>query len=117
MVPLRRDYLVIDLMRDLALPVLIVARSKLGTLNHTFLSIEACKSRGLRVAGVVINGYNPLKASLAEEANAEVITRVSGVPVVAVIPYDTKSSVEKTRLGPDVLAAVGLQDWKRLLKG
>ena len=50
MVPLAPDYLVRDLAADLALPVLIAARTGLGTINHTLLTLEAARSSGLRVA-------------------------------------------------------------------
>jgi dethiobiotin synthetase len=44
------------LMRALALPVVVVARSDLGTINHTLLTLEALRTRALRVAGVVMVG-------------------------------------------------------------
>lgn len=60
MVPLNdREYL-LDLMKRLRLPVLLVASSRLGTLNHTLLSLEKLRGHGLSVAGVVMNGpLNP----------------------------------------------------------
>lgn len=57
LVPLTEGgYLVADLVRDLALPCLIVARTALGTINHTLLTLEAARARGIRVAGVVLSG-------------------------------------------------------------
>ena len=56
LVPLNDTTLMVDLMRQLGLPVLVVARSGLGTINHTLLALEALRSRGLQVAGVVLNG-------------------------------------------------------------
>lgn len=55
LVPLGPRLLVADLARALGLPLLIVARAGLGTLNHTLLTLEAARRRGLRVAGVVLN--------------------------------------------------------------
>lgn len=55
-VPLNDRDFMIDLMARLALPILLVARSTLGTINHTMLSLAALRSRGLPVAGVVLNG-------------------------------------------------------------
>lgn len=79
MVPLAGDLLLIDWLRTLGLPVLLVARSGLGTLNHTLLSLEALASRNIRVAGLVLNGPpNP--------DNRETLTRLSGIPVLAEIP-------------------------------
>ena len=56
MVPLTEDAYMIDLAAELDLPIILVARSTLGTINHTLLSIEAIRRRGLLLAGVVITG-------------------------------------------------------------
>ncbi|MDE2925806.1 MAG: dethiobiotin synthase [Acidobacteriota bacterium] len=57
LVPLTdRGYLLADLLKDLALPCLVVASSQLGTINHTLLTLEALRSRDLSLAGVVLNG-------------------------------------------------------------
>ncbi|MBC8316362.1 MAG: dethiobiotin synthase [Desulfobulbaceae bacterium] len=55
MVPLRRDLLLADFMARFKMPTLIVARSGLGTLNHTFLTIEALRSRNIPILGVVFS--------------------------------------------------------------
>ena len=55
-VPLNERDFMIDLMARLAVPVLLVARSTLGTINHTLLSLAALRSRALPIAGVVLNG-------------------------------------------------------------
>jgi dethiobiotin synthetase len=56
LVPLNERDLMIDLMRVLALPLIVVARSSLGTINHTLLTLEALRSRGICVAGVIMAG-------------------------------------------------------------
>ena len=56
MVPLTDTAYVVDLATELHLPLILVARSTLGTINHTLLSLEAIRRRGLHLAGVVING-------------------------------------------------------------
>jgi len=56
LVPLRRDWLQIEQLARWGLPVLLVARSGLGTLNHTLLSLEALDRRGIPVLGLVLNG-------------------------------------------------------------
>ena len=55
LVPLRRDLLLIDLLARLRPPVLLVARSGLGTLNHTLLSLEALQRRNVPVLGIVFS--------------------------------------------------------------
>ncbi len=78
LVPLNDRQLMIDLMAKLGLPVLLVARSSLGTINHTLLSLEALRRRNLEVVGVVVNGpRNP--------ANEEAIARYGQVPVLAAV--------------------------------
>jgi dethiobiotin synthetase len=56
LVPLNDRQLVIDFVRAMALPVLVVARSTLGTINHTMLTVEVLRARNLYVAGVVMCG-------------------------------------------------------------
>ncbi len=78
-VPLNDRDFMIDLMARLALPILLVARSTLGTINHTLLSLTALRSRGLPIAGVVLNG--PPNAG-----NRAAIERFGQVRVLAELP-------------------------------
>ena len=76
MVPLNEVALSVDFMAQLGLPVLVVARSGLGTINHTLLTLEALRRRRLPVLGVVMNGQrNP--------ANRQAIEHFGAVPVWA----------------------------------
>jgi dethiobiotin synthetase len=83
MVPLRLDpaghLLQIDQLVDWGLPVLLVARSGLGTLNHTLLSLEALRHRAIPVLGLVLNG--PLHPD-----NPPTLEAIGGVPVLAQLP-------------------------------
>ena len=56
MVPLNESHLMTDLIKKLGAPVLLVARSSLGTINHTLLSLEQLRRDGIDIMGVVING-------------------------------------------------------------
>lgn len=56
MVPLNRDWLQIDQLKVWGAPIILVARTGLGTLNHTLLSLEALRHRNLFVLGIVLNG-------------------------------------------------------------
>ena len=56
LVPINKKTLMIDLIAQLNLPIILVASSKLGTINHTLLSIEAIRSRNLSLLGVIMNG-------------------------------------------------------------
>ena len=80
LVPLTDTDYVIDLAAQLHLPVILVARSTLGTINHTLLSIEALRRRGLPLAGVVVNGPET-------PHNRAAIERYGEVNVIAEIPW------------------------------
>ena len=91
LVPVNESQMTADWIAYLALPVLVVARSGLGTINHTLLTLEALRARRLRVTGVMMIG----------EPNAEnraAIEQYGHVPVVAEMPF-------LTPLDPGSLAA------------
>ncbi|MEI7818336.1 MAG: dethiobiotin synthase [Desulfuromonadales bacterium] len=85
MVPLSGGLLVADLARELDLPVLVVARPNLGTINHTVLTCFAAQQMGLRVAGVIINGM-PENPGLAEKCSPHQIGSLCGAPVLGIWP-------------------------------
>lgn len=80
LVPLTPDYLVRDLARELALPVVVVASPGLGTINHTLLTLEAVRAAGLTVGAVVLNPW-PEKPSAMEQSNRETIASLGEAPV------------------------------------
>ena len=90
LVPLtaRRSFL--DLAELLGLPVLIVARPGLGTINHTLLTVMALNQRKLPIAGIVINCSLNQRAGEAERSNPGVIERRSGVPIVGIVRHGQK---------------------------
>jgi len=79
MTPLGRDWLQIDQIRRWGLPLVLVARSGLGTLNHTLLSLEALRHRSIPVLGLVLNG--PLHPD-----NPRTLAQLGAVPVLAQLP-------------------------------
>src|SRR5688500_4913185 len=90
MVPITTGYLVRDLAVDLGLPVVIAARTGLGTINHTLLTIEAARAAGLTVAGVVMTPW-PSEPEPIERSNRDTIERLAGVPVYGLPPTDPDS--------------------------
>jgi dethiobiotin synthetase len=80
LVPLTTGYLVRDLAMDLGLPVVVAAGSGLGTINHSLLTVEAARTAGLAVAGVVMTPW-PERPSTMERSNRETVERLAGVPV------------------------------------
>jgi dethiobiotin synthetase len=92
MVPISRNYLYLDLAAALRLPVIIVARPGLGTINHTLLTISAIRSRGIIISGVVINyAKHEWKKGLAERTCTEEIKSASGVRVLGEVPYGRRN--------------------------
>ncbi|WP_424004540.1 dethiobiotin synthase [Haloarcula salina] len=88
-VPLADGREVLDLVADAGLPALVVARSDLGTLNHTALTVRTLRDRGVPVVGVVCNRYEGV--TTAERTNPGVIERMTGCPVWTVPPLNTAS--------------------------
>ena len=87
-VPIRDDFLVAQLVKQLALPILIVATTGLGTLNHTLLTVAFAQQFGIQIAGIVLNGLRPERSGLAEATNPIEIEKLTGIPVVGVVPYE-----------------------------
>jgi dethiobiotin synthetase len=81
-----RPYFVADLARDLDLPVIIVARLGLGTINHTLLTVRQAQAMGLTVAGVILNDTNGQRG-VAERTNIKAIPELTGVPLLGVVPH------------------------------
>jgi len=114
LVPLDEKQTVADLARRLGLPVLIVARAGLGTINHTLLTIEAARSAGLEIFGVVLNGRSS-RPSLAERTNPAVIERLGGVKIIGAIPMLSKPSAQ--RMASHLKIPGILQEVRRLKNG
>lgn len=104
--PLTERETVADLAAELGLPLLVVARRSLGTLNHTLMTLEVARGRRLRVAGVVVSETTPATGA-AEETNVEELRRRMGVPLLAVVAHQR----DRLAVASPELAAV---DWRCL---
>lgn len=83
MVPIEQDRLMIDLARELGFPVILVARSALGTVNHTLLSIEALRNRAIEIAGVALSSSSE-EIGPEEAYTPEDLARLIGdIPLVS----------------------------------
>ncbi len=103
LVPLTSGYLVRDFAIDLGLPLVIAARTGLGTINHTLLTVEAARAAGLDVAAVVMTPW-PDEPAPIEASNRATVERLAAVPVVGLPPTDPASLAEAG-------AALPLDDW------
>jgi len=82
-VPLTRTYSILDLVRDLSVPVLIVARASLGTINHTCLTINTLKYNNIPLLGVILNYF---KGGIIEDDNKKIISTLNDIPILGTIP-------------------------------
>lgn len=145
--PLSDDFWVIHLARMMQLPLVVVARAGLGTINHTLLTIQVARSAGLEVAGVVVNRYRvepprgaappaeaspsqPIQATSAQPAsqtgadedlsmltNPQQIALRGRVRVLAIAPDEPANNVVRATLGEDTLFALRQVDWRALAEG
>lgn len=84
LVPLTRSYTVLDLIKDLSVPALIVARAGLGTINHTSLTINALKAKNIKILGIIMNYF---KGGMIEEDNQKIVNQLNKVPIIGVVPF------------------------------
>jgi dethiobiotin synthetase len=83
LVPVGRDWTIGDLAAALGLPLLVVARAGLGTVNHTLLTVAHARRLGLEVHGVVLNG----REDESSPTNGELIESFGEVRVLARVPW------------------------------
>jgi dethiobiotin synthetase len=93
--PLGGPYSVVDLILRLNLPVWIVSRAGLGTLNHTLLTVEALKNRGISIRRILLNGYKG--KDLSEESNGRLLKKITGIPVTEVPHTSTRVRENKAK--------------------
>jgi dethiobiotin synthase len=102
LVPINETDLMIDLMAYLALPVIVAARSGLGTINHTLLTLEALRRRSLQVAGVVMVG-EPNAENRAAIERFGAVTVLGQMPRFAGLTADALGDWARTELDPSGL--------------
>lgn len=132
--PIADDFWVIHFAKMTQLPLVIVARAGVGTINHTLLTLHAARTAGIHVAGVVINDYLldgpydlPLKTDpqslpkikddvdLAMFTNPQEIIRLGQTKVLAIVPHEKNNSVEKATIGPNTSFSIAQTDWEALM--
>lgn len=93
LVPINKKDLMIDLIKKLAIPVIITARSSLGTINHTLLTIEALRTRDIPILGVIMNGDMNIE-------NEKAIAYYGKVKILASLPVMPDLSKESLQAIP-----------------
>jgi adenosylmethionine-8-amino-7-oxononanoate aminotransferase len=113
-VPITSEVTMGGFFRRLAAPVVIVGRAGLGTINHTTLTIDACRNLGLPVLGVILSDGQGTEPAFAAE-NAAEIARQSGVPVLGILPH-LEIPHDSEALGQAVKAALELPTLEHLIR-
>jgi dethiobiotin synthetase len=111
LVPINDNEDMADIARALDLPIIIVAASKLGVINHTLLTLSAAFKRELQIAGIIIN-HTTKDCDDSYKYNATEIRRLAGsVPVLGELPF----IIDKTSIPPasSLLELSPLYDHKR----
>ncbi len=90
LVPIRDDYFVADLARSLKLPLLVVARLGLGTINHSLLTVRQARGTGLTVRGIVLNDTLGGKRGQAARTNIKTVPELCDTPLLGVMPHGAR---------------------------
>lgn len=86
MVPINKNFLMIDLIKELDIDAIVISRLSLGTINHTLLTVEQLRHKGINVRGVIFNQVSIEKESLAAQTNPGAIRQYGKVDVLGTIP-------------------------------
>lgn len=82
LVPVTKESTIADFAAELGWPVIVVARNRLGMLNHTLLTVESIRARGLTLVGVILNNADGL-VSAAQQTNRQILEESLGAPLLA----------------------------------
>jgi dethiobiotin synthetase len=93
LVPYNHKNLIIDIAKDLKLSVIIVAKNKLGAINHTLLTIEAIKSRHMKIMGIAFNSSPKKENKIILRDNPKIIKTLSGEQVLGTLPWSKNPSL------------------------
>jgi dethiobiotin synthetase len=100
MVPLRRDLLLVDLLARLKPKTLVVARSGLGTLNHTLLTIEALRHRDIPILGIVFSDSTDPEDEKLLEDNMKTVTDMGLVRIFGRLRREPDAEIARQAFGP-----------------
>lgn len=85
-----------DIIRNLGLSTILVARSDLGTINHTMLTVKYLKSIGVEVRGIILNGYD--EDNIIHKNNRKVIERLTGIKNMCTVLKMDKGSIDENSI-------------------
>lgn len=93
MTPIQKNYFIADLIKDMNLETLLVTSAKIGTVNHTILTCEACKRYGLTLRGLIIN--NDDSTGYVAYELAEDLENLTGVETLCIVPHLDNFSIHQ----------------------
>jgi len=110
MVPLRGGYLMADLARQLNVPLLVVARPALGTINHTLLTVFAARTMELPLAGIILNRM-PAQPDLAAGEAPHQLASLASADLLGVLPEVAGTPEEQIEQLSEVIAGLPTLPW------
>ena len=85
MVPFNKKLLLIDLVKELSIPTIIVSGNSLGTINHSLLTVEALRSRGIKILGMIMNSVEE-EDEVIKKDNIRIIREIGKIDIFGSIP-------------------------------
>ena len=90
LVPIDEYYFVVDMAEEMELPVIVVCRPTLGTINHTLLTVSYARQHGLDVKGIIVNESTENCDTIVKKTNTDEIKRLTSLPILGTIPFHKK---------------------------
>lgn len=88
LVPVNRKKLLIDIVKELELPVLIVVKNKLGAINHTLMTVEAIRARNIKILGIIFNRQNKKEDETILKDNPKIIKAISSENILGNLSWE-----------------------------
>ncbi|MGC8660412.1 MAG: dethiobiotin synthase [Desulfomonilaceae bacterium] len=107
-VPIEEKRMFVDLIKELGFPVVLVTRSKLGTINHTMLSVEALVTRKLNISGVILSECDETKGPEEEYTPKDIARMIFPIPFFK-LPFLDRSTLDR----PAEIGALMEKQWGR----
>lgn len=108
MVPITDDYLVLDLMKDLDLPTVVISKAQLGTINHTLMTTHIMKENNINNKGVIYNQL--LDGNLVGESSLESLNKWLNCPILAKLYYNSEYINHLDQLADDISKQIKLEE-------
>ncbi|NNL58515.1 MAG: dethiobiotin synthase [Nitrosopumilus sp.] len=85
MTPILKDYFVTDLIKEMKIPSVLVTRTKVGTVNHTIMTVKMCEKYGIPIKGIIVNDFDSDGYKTKELIRD--LKSLTGVPILGIIPF------------------------------